>query len=119
MGAWPLSMVAIKWLDNVNALFVCIYVYALSTLTYSLNIFRKKNVQKKRMGHTPAELGWVGQKKKKKLTSHRLVACFLLGPKNSISAESKWVDSGQVNKFRPILPYLSWCTGILCENWSV
>ena len=79
MGAWPLSMVATKWLDNVNALFVCIYVYALSTLTCSLNIFRKKNVQKKRMGHTPAELGWVGQKEK--LTKPRVGGLFFIRTK--------------------------------------
>ena len=118
MGAWPLSMVATKWLDNVNALFVCIYVYALSTLTYSLNIFRKKKCSKREVGSYVSRVG-LSWPKKKNWQSHGLEACFLFGPKNSISAEWKQVDSGQVNKFRPILPYLSWCTGILCENWSV
>ena len=97
MGAWPLSMVATKWLDNVNALFVCIYVYALSTLTYSLNIFRKKDVQKERLGHTSAELGWVGQKKKiDKATGWRLI--FYSDQKIQFRpSQNKWIPVKSIN----------------------
>ena len=72
-------MVATKWLDNVNALFVCIYVYALSTLTYSLNIFRKKKCSKREVGSYVSRVGlsWP----KKKLTKPRVGGLFVIRTK--------------------------------------
>ena len=92
-----MSMVAIKWLDNVNALFVCIYVYALSTLTYSLNIFRKKKCSKREVGSYVSRVGLSWPKKKiDKATGWRLV--FYSDQKIQFRpSQNEWIPVKSIN----------------------